>query len=69
MTPEIMNWLHIKEVYEAELRTSPTATGVFDPNTEKGIKRWADLKKRVVEHVCDKIQNEKFAKYFKLTLH
>ena len=51
MTPEVMNWLHIKEVYEAELKTSPTATGVFDPNTEKGIKRWSDLKKRVVEHV------------------
>lgn len=50
MTSEIMNWLHIKEVYEAELKTSATATGVFDPNTEKGNKRWGDLKKRVVEH-------------------
>ena len=46
-----MRWSHIKEVYESELRTGATATGVFEPGTEEGNKHWEDLRKRVVEHV------------------
>ena len=50
-TAELMRWSHIKEVYESELRTGSTASGVFDPKTDEGKKRWEDLRKRVVEHV------------------
>ena len=46
-----MQWTHIRKVYESELRTAPSATGVFDQETEEGNKRWEDLRKRVVEHV------------------
>ena len=46
-----MRWSYIKEVYEAELRTGPSATGVFEEHTDEGKKRWEDLQKRVVEHV------------------
>lgn len=46
-----MRWSHIKEVYESELRTGSSATGVFEQGTDEGKKRWEDLRKRVVEHV------------------
>ncbi|RMX55448.1 hypothetical protein pdam_00019355 [Pocillopora damicornis] len=49
-TAELMRWSYIKEVYEAELRTGPSATGVFEEHTDEGKKRWEDLQKRVVEH-------------------
>ena len=50
-TAELMRWSHIKEVYESELRTGSSATGVFEQATDEGKKRWEDLRKRVVEHV------------------
>lgn len=50
-TAELMRWSHIKEVYESELRTGSSATGVFEQGTDEGKKRWEDLRKRVVEHV------------------
>ena len=46
-----MRWSYVKELYETELRTSTSATGVFEPATDEGNKRWEDLRKRVVEHV------------------
>ena len=46
-----MQWSHIRELYESELRTASSATGVFDLETDEGNKRWEDLRKRVVEHV------------------
>lgn len=46
-----MRWSHIKEVYESEIRTGSSATGVFEQGTDEGKKRWEDLRKRVVEHV------------------
>ena len=46
-----MRWSHIKELYESELRTGASATGVFESDTDEGNKRWEDLRKRVVEHV------------------
>ncbi|XP_013402440.1 26S proteasome non-ATPase regulatory subunit 12-like [Lingula anatina] len=52
-TPEIMNWRQLCAAFEGELKFgSPgsTATDVFNTNTEAGVKRWDDLKKRVVEH-------------------
>ena len=48
--------MRFKELYEKELCQGSEAnpiTGVFDLSTEQGTKRWEDLKKRVVEHVCD----------------
>lgn len=50
-TAELMRWSYIKEVYESELRTGSSATGVFEQATDEGKKRWEDLRKRVVEHV------------------
>lgn len=50
-TAELMNWAHLQETYKAELSSGPTATGVFDLNTETGKTHWEDLRKRVVEHV------------------
>ena len=50
-----MRWSYIKELYESELRTSTFATGVFEPATDEGNKRWEDLRKRVVEHVSFKV--------------
>ena len=50
-TAELMRWSHIKEMYESELRTGLSATGVFEQATDEGKKRWEDLRKRVVEHV------------------
>ena len=54
-TAELMRWSYIKELYESELRTSTSATGVFEPATDEGNKRWEDLRKRVVEHVSFKV--------------
>ena len=51
MTPELMNWSRIKELYESELRSPSSSVGVFDVGTDEGNKRWEDLRKRVVEHV------------------
>lgn len=53
-TPELMRWSHIKELYESELRTGASATGVFESDADEGNKRWEDLRKRVVEHVRDR---------------
>lgn len=50
-----MRWSYVKELYESELRTSTSATGVFEPATDEGNKRWEDLRKRVVEHVSFKV--------------
>ena len=50
-TAELMRWSHVKEVYESDLKKEPTATGVFEPGSDAGDKRWEDLRKRVVEHV------------------
>ncbi|KAK2557141.1 26S proteasome non-ATPase regulatory subunit 12 [Acropora cervicornis] len=50
MTPELMNWSRIKELYESELRSPSSSVGVFDVGTDEGNKRWEDLRKRVVEH-------------------
>lgn len=49
-TNEIMRWKDLVTTYEAELRTRHPGVAVFDPKTEEGNKRWADLKIRVVEH-------------------
>lgn len=54
-TAELMRWSYVKELYESELRTSTSATGVFEPATDEGNKRWEDLRKRVVEHVSFKV--------------
>ncbi|KTW30363.1 hypothetical protein T552_00836 [Pneumocystis carinii B80] len=43
---ELMRWPKIKEIYGELFRK----TSVFDLNDEKGKKRWADLKKRIIEH-------------------
>jgi len=52
-TNELIHWARFRDLYEKELcvgsETNP-ATGVFDTEKEEGKKRWADLKKRVVEH-------------------
>jgi len=52
-TNELIHWSRFRDLYEKELctgsETNP-ATGVFDMEKEPGKKRWADLKKRVVEH-------------------
>lgn len=44
---ELIAQAEFADNYEGELRP---ATDVFDDKTELGRKRWADLKKRVVEH-------------------
>ena len=50
---ELIDQARLATVYEAQLRKgskeSP-ATGVFDPSSPEGRKRWEDLKSRVVEH-------------------
>lgn len=48
---ELIQWKELSHDYEKELKSGPLATGVFSENTEKGNKRWADLKNRVAEHV------------------
>lgn len=44
-TPELIKWSGLCELYEKELKTTP----VFGTD-EQSVKRWADLKSRVVEH-------------------
>jgi len=52
---ELIQWKELSKDYEKELKCGLSATDVFSENTEKGNKRWADLKNRVAEHVCVKI--------------
>lgn len=47
---ELIEQRRFSELYEDELKRGAQATGVFNDSTESGRKRWADLKKRVVEH-------------------
>ncbi|ESP03883.1 hypothetical protein LOTGIDRAFT_212047 [Lottia gigantea] len=52
-TPEIIQWKQLCSIYENDLKLGSTmspATHVFNPKTEGGVKRWEDLKIRVVEH-------------------
>jgi len=49
---ELIQWKELSKDYEKELKSGSLATDVFSENTEKGNKRWADLKNRVAEHVC-----------------
>lgn len=49
---ELIQWKELSKDYENELKSGSLATDVFSINTEKGNKRWADLKNRVAEHVC-----------------
>lgn len=51
-TMELIQWKELSRDYEKELKSGSLATDVFSENTEKGNKRWADLKNRVAEHVC-----------------
>lgn len=46
IVPDLTRWAKIDELYGAGLRKTP----VFDHNDERGVKRWKDLQKRVVEH-------------------
>lgn len=48
---EIIQWQELKTNYENELKYETLATDIFSINSEKGIKRWAELKNRVAEHV------------------
>jgi len=50
-TMELIQWKELIKDYEIELKSGSTATDVFSESTEKGKKRWADLKNRVAEHV------------------
>lgn len=52
---ELIQWKELSKDYENELKSGPLATDVFSANTDKGNKRWADLKNRVAEHVSIKI--------------
>lgn len=52
-TNELIHWTRFRDLYEKELCAGSEAnpvTGVFDLEKEPGLKRWNDLKKRVVEH-------------------
>lgn len=52
-TNELIHWSRFKDLYEKEIcvgSEANPATGVFDQTKDAGKKRWADLKKRVVEH-------------------
>ncbi|XP_025086548.1 26S proteasome non-ATPase regulatory subunit 12-like [Pomacea canaliculata] len=52
-TPELIQWKLLCQNFEAELKTGSAAsppTHVFNLKQENGVKRWADLKSRVVEH-------------------
>jgi len=49
-TMELIQWKELSKDYENELKSGSTATDVFSESTEKGKKRWADLKNRVAEH-------------------
>ncbi|KAG9301563.1 hypothetical protein G9A89_003198 [Geosiphon pyriformis] len=46
ITPELMRWPRIQELYGTALRQTP----VFTANDEAGEKRWQELHKRVIEH-------------------
>lgn len=50
---ELIQWKELSNDYEKELKSESLATDVFSAKTEKGNKRWADLKNRVAEHVCN----------------
>lgn len=45
-TQELMRWPKVEEVYGKALQT----TWVFDQSTKEGAARYADLRKRVIEH-------------------
>ncbi|XP_064616223.1 26S proteasome non-ATPase regulatory subunit 12-like [Liolophura sinensis] len=52
-TAEIIQWKHLCQQYETELKNGSPGnppTHVFNTKTEGGAKRWQDLKTRVVEH-------------------
>ncbi|XP_050539669.1 26S proteasome non-ATPase regulatory subunit 12 [Daktulosphaira vitifoliae] len=49
-TMELIQWKELCKEYENELKSGVLATDVFSSNTEKGTKRWTDLKNRVAEH-------------------
>lgn len=52
-TPELISWNYVVSQYEVLLKQgSPVcpSTGVFQPATEDGEKRWKDFKSRIVEH-------------------
>ncbi|KAI0232548.1 26S proteasome non-ATPase regulatory subunit 12 [Lamellibrachia satsuma] len=49
-TSEIMRWKDLCTKYQQELQAVMPGNQVFNPKTEDGIKRWKDLKARVVEH-------------------
>jgi hypothetical protein len=53
---ELIQWKELSQDYEKELKSGSLAINVFSVNTEKGIKRWADLKNRVAEHVCNRTE-------------
>jgi len=53
-TVELIKWKDLTKDYEDELKFKTLATNVFSDKTEKGIKRWAQLKNRVSEYVCIK---------------
>ncbi|KAK9883025.1 hypothetical protein WA026_001237 [Henosepilachna vigintioctopunctata] len=44
-TPELIKWSGLCELYEKELKSTPVFSG-----NEQSVKRWSDLKNRVVEH-------------------
>lgn len=50
---ELIQWKELSNDYEKELKSGSLATDVFSESTEKGKKRWVDLKNRVAEHVCN----------------
>ncbi|XP_041363009.1 26S proteasome non-ATPase regulatory subunit 12-like [Gigantopelta aegis] len=52
-THELINWKQLCQSFESELKTGSSAnppTHVFNSKSEGGVKRWQDLKNRVVEH-------------------
>ncbi|KAK7113343.1 26S proteasome non-ATPase regulatory subunit 12-like [Littorina saxatilis] len=52
-TPELIQWKMLCQNFETELKTGTATsppTHVFNPKQENGVKRWTDLKNRVVEH-------------------
>jgi 26S proteasome regulatory subunit N5 len=49
-TAEVMRWKDLCARSERALRTDTPGSVVFNPSTEEGNKRWADLKTRMVEH-------------------
>ena len=53
-TSEIMRWKDLCQKYQKELQDVAPGNQVFNPKAEDGIKRWKDLKARVVEHVSQR---------------